>query len=71
LRGERADDDGRRGELGPGLRGALPPVDNGLDYLVSVVDHLRGEEVGRRELKYAVVHLQAAVECLLKYRLEL
>ncbi|MEU9452897.1 hypothetical protein [Streptomyces sp. NPDC048277] len=48
-----------------------PPVDNGLDYLVSVVDHLRGEEVGRRELKYAVVHLQAAVECLLKYRLEL
>ncbi|PJE98138.1 hypothetical protein CUT44_08775 [Streptomyces carminius] len=48
-----------------------PPLDNGLDYLVSVVDHLRGEEVGRRELKYAVVHLQAAVECLLKYRLEL
>ncbi|MGI5255412.1 hypothetical protein [Actinacidiphila glaucinigra] len=48
-----------------------PPVDNGLDYLVSVVDHLRGEEVGPRELKYAVVHLQAAVECLLKYRLEL
>ncbi|MFE3875400.1 hypothetical protein ACFXPX_13490 [Kitasatospora sp. NPDC059146] len=47
-----------------------PPVENALDYLVSVVEHLQGEEVGRRELKYAVVHLQAAVECLLKYRLE-
>ncbi|MCX5604758.1 hypothetical protein OOK29_42185 [Streptomyces phaeochromogenes] len=26
-----------------------PPVDNGLDYLASGVDHLRGEEVGRWE----------------------
>ncbi|MFE9427742.1 hypothetical protein ACFYNO_32815 [Kitasatospora sp. NPDC006697] len=32
---------------------------------------MRGDKVGRRNLKYAVVHLQAAVECLLKYRLEL
>ncbi|MFB7678362.1 hypothetical protein ACFC26_43905 [Kitasatospora purpeofusca] len=47
-----------------------PPVENGLDYMVSVVEHLRGEKVNRRNLKYAVVHLQAAVECLLKYRLE-
>ncbi|WP_371503539.1 hypothetical protein OG871_39550 (plasmid) [Kitasatospora sp. NBC_00374] len=48
-----------------------PPVENGLDYLVSVVDHLQGGKVGRRSLKYAVVHLQAATECLLKHRLEL
>ncbi|GAA2842329.1 hypothetical protein [Kitasatospora aburaviensis] len=47
-----------------------PPVENGLDYMVSVVEHLQGDKVGRRNLKYAVVHLQAAVECLLKYRLE-
>ncbi|MEU9132422.1 hypothetical protein AB0D08_30665 [Kitasatospora sp. NPDC048540] len=47
-----------------------PPVENGLDYMVSVVEHLRGDKVDRRSLKYAVVHLQAAAECLLKYRLE-
>ncbi|MFE4599438.1 hypothetical protein ACFRKE_01110 [Kitasatospora indigofera] len=62
---------------GTGVRADLngevhyPPVENGLDYMVSVVEHLQGEKVGRRDLKYAVVHLQAAVECLLKYRLEL
>ncbi|MFD0261929.1 hypothetical protein ACFVH7_27105 [Kitasatospora indigofera] len=48
----------------------FPPVENGLDYLVSVVEHLQGDSIDRRDLKYAVVHLQAAVECLLKYRLE-
>ncbi|WP_157815847.1 hypothetical protein [Kitasatospora sp. CB02891] len=47
-----------------------PPVENGIDYLLSVVGHLR-EPVDRRDLKYAVLHLQAAAECLLKHRLEL
>lgn len=46
----------------------FPPLENGLDYLTSVVDHLRGEP-DQRDLKYAVLHLQAAVEVLLKARL--
>ncbi|MFI1530711.1 hypothetical protein [Streptomyces griseus] len=45
-----------------------PPVANGMDYLDSVVDHLSGEP-SPRDLKYAVLHLQAAVEVLLKARL--
>ncbi|MFE6816208.1 hypothetical protein [Streptomyces sp. NPDC057677] len=49
-------------------------MDNGLDYLVSVVDHLGkdeyGDDPGPRSLKYAVLHLQAAAEVLLKARLE-
>ncbi|MER5482548.1 hypothetical protein ABT024_04940 [Streptomyces sp. NPDC002812] len=53
----------------------FPPVDNGLDYLVSVVDGLErdeyGERPGPRKLKYAVLHLQAAAEVLLKARLEI
>ncbi|GHI84136.1 hypothetical protein [Streptomyces xanthophaeus] len=51
----------------------FPPVDNGLDYLLSVVHHLAPRAVDTqptaRELKYAVLHLQAAVEVLLKARL--
>ncbi|WP_109001264.1 hypothetical protein [Streptomyces rishiriensis] len=47
----------------------FPPVRNGIDYLVSVVDHLTRSEVGPREIKYAVLHLQAATEVLLKARL--
>ncbi|MFF2226878.1 hypothetical protein ACFVV7_26590 [Streptomyces globisporus] len=44
-----------------------PPIRNGMDYLLSVVDHLdREEEPGERDLKYAVLHLQAATEVLLK-----
>ena len=46
-----------------------PPIPNGLDYLLSVVDHLAGEP-GPRDLKYAVLHLQAATEVLLKARLQ-
>lgn len=46
----------------------FPPVDNGLDYLQSVIEHLRNEP-DQRDLKYAVLHLQAAVEVLLKARL--
>ncbi|WP_338697923.1 serine/arginine repetitive matrix protein 1 [Streptomyces sp. Q6] len=44
---------------------------NGLDYLESVVNHLDENEslVTPRDVKYAVLHLQAAVEVLLKARL--
>ncbi|MGW2749225.1 serine/arginine repetitive matrix protein 1 [Streptomyces sp. NPDC001450] len=44
---------------------------NGLDYLTSVVEHLDENEsmVTPRDVKYAVLHLQAAVEVLLKARL--
>ncbi|WP_331745751.1 hypothetical protein [Streptomyces virginiae] len=61
-----------------GVAGAdvdFPPIDNGLDYLVSVVDGLSRDEdderPGPRNLKYAVLHLQAAAEVLLKARLEI
>ncbi|MEW5626557.1 hypothetical protein AB1388_08310 [Streptomyces hydrogenans] len=50
----------------------FPPVQNGVDYLLSVVDHLTAaEQPGPRDLKYAVLHLQAAAEVLLKARLHL
>ncbi|MFF1717580.1 hypothetical protein [Streptomyces sviceus] len=48
----------------------FPPVQNGVDYLDSVVDHLRTEQPSARQLKYAVLHLQAAAEVLLKTRLQ-
>ncbi|WP_435613463.1 hypothetical protein [Streptomyces sp. bgisy159] len=50
----------------------FPPVRNGIDYLASVVEHLdeNASDVGPRDLKYAVLHLQAAVEVLLKARLQ-
>ena len=57
----------------PGGDVHFPPIENGLDYLCSVVDHLvkTGEDSpGARDLKYAVLHLQAAVEVLLKARLQ-
>lgn len=44
----------------------FPPVHNGMDYLRSVVTHLDRVEPGPRDLKYAVLHLQAATEVLLK-----
>jgi len=47
---------------------SFPPLPNGLDYLESVVEHLRGEP-NQRDLKYAILHLQAATEVLLKVRL--
>ncbi|MFI1062625.1 hypothetical protein ACH4TC_12120 [Streptomyces spororaveus] len=46
----------------------FPPVENGMDYLISVMEHLDGAP-GPRSLKYAVLHLQAATEVLLKARL--
>ncbi|MFH8579107.1 hypothetical protein [Streptomyces zaomyceticus] len=51
----------------------FPPVENGVDYLRSVVEHLTSDTGGGpspRNLKYAVLHLQAAVEVLLKARLQ-
>ncbi|WP_405473981.1 hypothetical protein [Streptomyces canus] len=52
------------------------PVRNGMDYLTSAVLHLaptpypsRDRPINDRELKYAVLHLQAATEVLLKARL--
>ncbi|MFF4589724.1 hypothetical protein [Streptomyces sp. NPDC001388] len=50
----------------------FPPVLNGMDYLVSVVENLAEGEEGvpsPRGLKYAVLHLQAASEVLIKARL--
>lgn len=52
----------------------FPPILNGVDYLLSVVDLLRrddGSDPSQRDLKYAVLHLQAASEVLLKERLRL
>lgn len=46
------------------------PVDNGIDYLLSVTGHL-ADKPSPRDLKYAVLHLQAATEVLLKARLQL
>ncbi|MFG3517555.1 hypothetical protein [Streptomyces bobili] len=49
---------------------SFPPVTNGIDYLRSVVDSLTlNPEPRPRDLKYAVLHLYAATEVLLKVRL--
>ncbi|MFD6534910.1 hypothetical protein [Streptomyces goshikiensis] len=57
----------------PGSEVFFPPVPNGLDYLLSVVEHLEAgtERVSARDLKYAVLHLAAGTEVLLKARLQL
>ncbi|WP_406067723.1 hypothetical protein OG372_04090 [Streptomyces sp. NBC_01020] len=58
----------------PGVSVNFPPVENGIDYLRDVVDRLARRDaspVAPRDLKYAVLHLQAATEVLLKYRLAL
>ncbi|GAA0409327.1 hypothetical protein Acor_61570 [Acrocarpospora corrugata] len=49
---------------------SFPPIPNGVDYLVSVMQ-LLGENPSPRDLKYAVLHLQAASEVLLKARLQI
>ncbi|MBT2395251.1 hypothetical protein [Streptomyces sp. ISL-100] len=61
----------RRAEL-PHGDVEFPPVANGLDYLVSVVEMLEsGERQGSpRNLKYALLHLAAGAEVLLKARLQ-
>lgn len=49
----------------------FPPIQNGIDYLLSVTNHLtHGDPPEPRDLKYAILHLQAAVEVLLKARLQ-
>ncbi|MCX4546612.1 hypothetical protein [Streptomyces sp. NBC_01565] len=66
---------GQRSYVPPGLRLGppqldFPPVPNGVDYLLSVVHHLNEDTGGSpRDIKYAVLHLQAAAEVLLKARL--
>lgn len=55
-------------DVAPPKKINFPPIQNGLDYLKSTVEHLR-ERPTARDLKYAVLHLQAAVEVLLKVRL--
>lgn len=48
----------------------FPPIRNGVDYLVSVIQHLDAESgTGPREIRYRVLHLHAAAEVLLKSRL--
>ncbi|MET8209558.1 hypothetical protein ABZT51_26635 [Streptomyces sp. NPDC005373] len=56
----------------PGDHVHFPPVANGLDYLSSVVQHLQEDQgqVDARALKYAVLHLAAGAEVLLKARLQ-
>ncbi|MFE3547420.1 hypothetical protein ACFXN2_01985 [Streptomyces kronopolitis] len=50
----------------------FPPLINGLDFVVSAVDSLAAKDgPAPRELKYAVLHLQAAAETLFKARLEM
>lgn len=49
----------------------FPPIQNGIDYLTSAVSLLQGledSEDEQRDLKYVVLHLQAATEVLLKLR---
>ncbi|MFB7576362.1 hypothetical protein [Streptomyces sp. NPDC056165] len=50
---------------------SFTPVRNGMDYLISAVDNLTEGTTppSDRDLKYAVLHLQAAAEVLLKARL--
>ncbi|MER5473529.1 hypothetical protein [Streptomyces sp. NPDC002685] len=66
-RTQPADGDSQRPDL------SYPLIANGLDYLVDVVDQLAtlpGQLPNARALKYAVLHLQAATEVLLKARLQ-
>ncbi|UNZ18509.1 hypothetical protein [Streptomyces sp. 891-h] len=57
----------------PGAEVDFPPVVNGIDYLLSVTTRLAGRDsrLTPRDLKYAILHLQAAAEVLVKYRLQL
>lgn len=44
------------------------PLNNGMDFLESAIAHLQDDDEPPN-LKYAVLHLQAAAEVLLKVRL--
>jgi hypothetical protein len=48
---------------------AFDPVVNGVDFLDSAITYLKSPE-DPRNLKYAVLHLQAAIEILVKVRLQ-
>ncbi|MDJ0466041.1 hypothetical protein [Streptomyces sp. H27-C3] len=49
----------------------FPPMQNGIDDLLSATTYLtHGDPPEPRDLKYAILHLQAAVEVLLKARLQ-
>ena len=48
---------------------SFPPLENGLDYMESAVE-LLADTPDQRDLKYAVLHIAAAIEVLLKMRLE-
>ncbi|MFF5364630.1 hypothetical protein ACFY4I_35445 [Streptomyces scabiei] len=56
-----------KGRSGP-VELAFQPIENGMDYLLSVTHHLADKPTAR-DLKYAVLHLHSAVEVLLKARL--
>ncbi|MEV4055177.1 hypothetical protein AB0J55_28585 [Amycolatopsis sp. NPDC049688] len=56
-----------RGPSGNSLE--FDPIVNGVDFLDSAISHLAASADPRR-LKYAVLHLQAAIEILVKIRLQ-
>lgn len=66
-----SDDHAVRQSERPGGTPHFPPVANGLDYLVSVVERLEADVPSPRDLKYAVLHLAAGAEVLLKVRLQM
>lgn len=47
----------------------FPLLTNGLDFILSAVEHLRGTAT-ERDLKYAVLHLCSGIELILKERLK-
>jgi hypothetical protein len=49
---------------------SFPLLENGLDFLASAVEHLRGDP-SPRDLKYALLHLASGIELVLKERLRL
>lgn len=46
-------------------------LQNGLDYILSALENLKGESPTERQLKYVVIHLSTGVELVLKERLRL
>ena len=48
---------------------AFKLLENGLDFIVSALDHLSGSPT-KRDLKYAVLHLSSGMELVLKERLQ-
>ncbi|WP_166028973.1 hypothetical protein [Streptomyces chilikensis] len=66
------DTENRRGDQLNDHAVDFPPLENGVDYILSVAEYLTAQQPPTpRNLKYAVLHLQAAAEVLLKARLQL